>query len=308
MDPRIISADGLNLSFEYYGLSVEIFNIVRVVSQGDWSLPEHTHPYYKFNMIAQGRGIVSLEGSEFAVGPGSLYLTGPYMRHGKETGPDDPMILYILECDLKKSNTSGLQPYMDRLVDTMLDVLAKPQPYAPHSPDTVHRFASVFAEIDTMAPGYILKAQSAVLDTLTDFYRLLSRDRAEDAVPRPKTTGRRHMDRLLRFIELNYTRPITQQDASRVLFLSPRQISRLIRSEFGTTFHRYLTNYRTQCAVRLLRDTTLTINEVAEQSGFSSYHHLYLAMKRNDYPSPGEIRKTAKIEQNGRKGSIAASE
>lgn len=53
--------------------------------------------------------------------------------------------------------------------------------------------------------------------------------------------------------------------------LNPQYISQLFKSEIGVNFLAYLTSIRMEKAKKLLLSTSLSVAEVAEQSGYGDY-------------------------------------
>ena len=53
--------------------------------------------------------------------------------------------------------------------------------------------------------------------------------------------------------------------------LNPQYISHLFKSEIGVNFLAYLTSIRMEKAKKLLLSTSLSVAEVAEQSGYGDY-------------------------------------
>ena len=72
------------------------------------------------------------------------------------------------------------------------------------------------------------------------------------------------------YLTQNYASPITLELLARKFEISPANLSRLFRHEFGVGFARYLTTLRLESAVALLNNTNLPISEVALRCGFST--------------------------------------
>ena len=84
---------------------------------------------------------------------------------------------------------------------------------------------------------------------------------------------------------------ISVEDISKLMFLSARQINRLMIQEFKQTFHEYLLDYRINTAIRLIKDTYLSIQEIAYKSGFSSHYYMYQVFRGKGLDTPLRIRK-----------------
>lgn len=95
----------------------------------------------------------------------------------------------------------------------------------------------------------------------------------------------------LRLSETNYTDNITIDDACRETGLSPGNFCTLFKNAVGTGFHAYLNHKRTQTAGLLLRQTELSVQEVAGLSGFSDIKTFYRVFRKETGVSPLNFRK-----------------
>ena len=89
--------------------------------------------------------------------------------------------------------------------------------------------------------------------------------------------GRGHLPEPIRkAIELmsrNIEKPLSTYAISRHIGTCDRQIQRAFLRQFGMTPSRFCQNFRLQCARRLLRQTYMTISEIAAATGFKTTSH-----------------------------------
>ena len=81
---------------------------------------------------------------------------------------------------------------------------------------------------------------------------------------------------------------------ARVSGVSEAHFARSFKDAFGVPPHRYLLTRRIERATALLRDTTLSITEVAFQSGWRSLGTFGRTFRDVTGESPGVIRERAK--------------
>lgn len=77
-----------------------------------------------------------------------------------------------------------------------------------------------------------------------------------------------HLARLL--LDQNYTAPMTIEDLSREVALSPYYLIRAFRQVYKQTPHQYMVGLRITRAKELLRNTDLNITEVCMAVGYES--------------------------------------
>ena len=78
------------------------------------------------------------------------------------------------------------------------------------------------------------------------------------------------LDRILTYINENYTEPMTLEGLSEHFGLSKQYMIRLFRTHLGTTVTRYINDMKLLHAPELLTGTTLNVSEIAAHLGFSS--------------------------------------
>ena len=72
------------------------------------------------------------------------------------------------------------------------------------------------------------------------------------------------------YILLHYSEPLTLTELAGVFFLTPQYLSSFFRKHFGMNFKAYLTEQRLYHSLRDLRNSRMTISEIALRNGFSS--------------------------------------
>ena len=81
-------------------------------------------------------------------------------------------------------------------------------------------------------------------------------------------------------IEASYASPLSLADLSRRFGYHPDHLSRVFRARYGTTIHRYLTDYRMDRAREILRATSASLASVAPLVGYrdpSAFYRAYTA-------------------------------
>jgi len=85
---------------------------------------------------------------------------------------------------------------------------------------------------------------------------------------------------------------------ARVSGVSAAHFARSFKQAFGVPPHRYLLTRRVERAVALLRDTELSITDIAFQSGWSSLGTFGRTFRDITGESPGTMRERARAEAN----------
>lgn len=98
--------------------------------------------------------------------------------------------------------------------------------------------------------------------------------------------------RARQYVQEHYTEyGLTLESMAGILQASPVYLSRLFKQELGESFGTYLTQIRIRKAAQLLHSTDMSINEVAERSGYETQHYFSTAFKKQTGVSPLQFRK-----------------
>lgn len=93
------------------------------------------------------------------------------------------------------------------------------------------------------------------------------------------------------FIHENYTQPITRSDIARYVNISEDYLTFCFRQELGTTPIKYLQRYRIHQAKKLLKETELSVTEIAMRVGFSDSGYFSRIFHRETGRSPEAFRR-----------------
>lgn len=103
---------------------------------------------------------------------------------------------------------------------------------------------------------------------------------------------RRVIQKALAFIEAEYANArLLMQDVTDHIAISPTYFSRLFKEETGATFVQYLTELRMKRAKELLADPEAKIFVIAEEVGYSDYHHFAKSFKKHTGMTPKDYRR-----------------
>jgi len=116
-------------------------------------------------------------------------------------------------------------------------------------------------------------------------------DRIAMAGDRP-AEGKRHahMEEMKRYVDRHFTGPLRLKDLAAKTGLSEPTFLKGFRRTAGLGFSRYLQNLRLEEAKRLLRNSPLSVERVAQESGFNSASYFVQSFKRSTGLTPGAYR------------------
>jgi len=102
---------------------------------------------------------------------------------------------------------------------------------------------------------------------------------------------------VFRFVSDNYSQPVTLNQGASMAKLRAPQFMKLFKKVAGTTFISYVTLIRLAKAVPLLKDTSLSIKEVAKQVGFADQSYFDRRFKSTFDRTPRAFRQKFSMEK-----------
>ncbi|MBM7582520.1 two-component system response regulator YesN [Caldicoprobacter guelmensis] len=98
-------------------------------------------------------------------------------------------------------------------------------------------------------------------------------------------------EQLIKYIDENYSAPLTLNMLAQKFNFSPKYISNMIKNKVGYSFIEYLTNLRIKRAVELLTKTNMSIKEIALSVGYDDQQYFHRIFKKKTGKTPTQYRK-----------------
>ena len=98
-------------------------------------------------------------------------------------------------------------------------------------------------------------------------------------------------DEVLRYIDVNFTSPVTAASLAEHCFYNPAYLGRVFKTVYGKSLKEYLREKRLSLAMELLQTTSLSVDEICTRVGYASKALFYKNFKELYGKAPGEFRK-----------------
>lgn len=249
----------------------------------------HSNLSYELHYIESGHGILRLDDREYTLGPGMLYLTGPGIDH--EQIPVSPEwavelgLYYTVSLPIKRKN----KDVSLKSADWVTSLLDQHFWIGDASTETVRLLHSVYEEVTLQKGGYqenIPFLTGSLLIALNRLYSQQNIPSTKIFIPRSEDEKYLQIERSL----LASAGTIGLSALAGEVGLSVRQLQRLIKSHYGTTFKKIQTDYKLKIALRLLKETEETVADIAEAAGFSSADYFGYCFRQKYHVSPTQYR------------------
>lgn len=129
-----------------------------------------------------------------------------------------------------------------------------------------------------------------VLSVLSELWLVLIRNLRLPAKEKVSASHRR-MQKILQYIAVHFSEPITLEDLARSASISKSECGRVFRVSLQRTPYQYLMEYRMQRASELLAETDLPIGTIGETVGFSQVSHFGHCFRKRTGLTPSAYRR-----------------
>ena len=247
-----------------------------------YSYGPYARNHYLFHYVISGRGVLMANEKEYEVTAGHGFLLTPGQITTYSADDVTPWEYTWLEFDglrahesLNLAGISGSQPiYTARspeagrlLQDEMLYIVN----HADASP--THLIAHGFLFLDQLVQSSAGRRPPSEY-RLRDFY----------------------IKEALTFIEQNFQRDVSIEEIAAVCGLNRSYFGKVFREAVGESPQAYLLHYRMARAAQLLKETRLSIGEIARQVSYDNQLHFSRAFKNVHGVSPREYRSAHMLE------------
>lgn len=126
----------------------------------------------------------------------------------------------------------------------------------------------------------------------------------ESVSSRPARANRTLAERVISYIDLHLTQPLTCTSVAATLNYHPNYLNAIIRAETGLSMHAYIRQVKLRYADFLLTETDMRVTEIAHMLAFCDNSHFARAYAAEYGVSPSARRAalTGQIEQGGPSG------
>lgn len=246
---------------------------------------DHFHTYCELFYLKSGSCIYKVNGKEFPMNEGDIYIAAPGENHRTFYNGSVPCERTVIYCDLpilgqeyidahnnmmSKLETSGKvlvikrgREYIDRIIDDMLIENNVPDDYS------VENMVLMFKQI-------LLWIERCGIFV----YESVDKENGFD----------QDIEKIMRIVAERYSQPLALEAVAAEVSLSPTYLSRKFKKVTGKTFSDYVNFIRLRQAIQRLLTTDDSITDIALACGFNSSNYFKDCFKKNYGVSPRTYR------------------
>ena len=236
----------------------------------------HYHPEVEIAYIQQGHILCTLdEDAQLHLSAGDILILAPEQTHLYQSPSVDAQIRFLIfSLDALTMVPPHIfqQEFVQPLKEGTLQLPQVLQPSHPAYEEVVRLLDKDFPPL-TNGPQYKIHRYCALVNICT---ALLPWCAKKDTFP-VRVNSNHAVRSAMVYIHNRYHLPLTLTKIANHVHLNPSYLSDLFKTHTGQTVTQYLSRIRIDAAVLILRNSDLTISQIAEKTGFRSesafYHH-----------------------------------
>jgi len=244
---------------------------------GEWLNFDHV-----FTCIEKGKAVFILNGVRYEASEGDVILMPPLLKHLIRAVPGMTLVRYIAHFDLYEDEERRRWPTIGITDERLPDVPPRERSLERLPPlvriraadrDRLGRRFRRLLELhreEEDGPIRQLGMKAIVIELIALYLRSLD----EAATGGVEAKGWMAIERSIAYIRAHLADPgLSNARIAAGVGFSPGYLSMLFKEQLGTTVHQYVTVVRIEQAKRLIRESGMTLTEIAGRTGFASIHH-----------------------------------
>lgn len=238
----------------------------------------HSHPHYEIYFLYEGSRSFFIENALYSITAPAVLVVPPFAMHKTEGGAFRRVNIYVTESllgDFEKEVLTSLSlsfvPLTKEQTSALLSILSVS---LDHPLTEEHRLEADKAKLDF----FILTLYHFAENRLPQ-----SVERSQQASPL--------VTKAINYMNANYTDTLTLDDLSEKIYATKQTLNYHFKKDLGCTPMNYLLRLRLTKVKELLATSNKSIEEIAEECGFSSGNYLTLIFKQKEGISPSSYRK-----------------
>lgn len=233
-------------------LALAVYNTGYQVCTGGYKWGPGLRDHYLLHYVRSGKGVYTYGGQEYHLGAGDLFLVFPSTLISYVADKDDPWEY----CWVGFNGTEARRLLQETAFSEHCPVLH------PAEADSLEQLLHSI---------YQARGNTPAADAAMAGYLYLFLGKLMELAPceHPRQEMQDYLAQALRYIQCNYAADIQVNSIASYVGISRSQLYRAFMEKFEVSPHVFLKRYRINEACALLRNTGLTVGEVASSVGFN---------------------------------------
>ena len=252
-----------------------------------YHMPIHWHVEFEFIRVIQGNLLLTLNETTIDVPEHAIVFIPSGFLHSAIPQNDCIYDCIVLDSDMLITPPESCRMYIRQIVNHKIEIQCF---YTEKHSQICEIIWRMFDAISMKPKAY----EFIVKGTILEFFGIVLSENLHSEVSFHMQRNMQRIDQIkqaLEFIEKNYFQPLTLQEISSSIGLSPKYFCRFFKEMTNRKPFDYLNYYRIERACDLLQTTNLPIADIGQQCGFNDLSYFIKIFKKYKGTTPKQYIK-----------------
>ena len=279
-----VSVDGIGIKVFRVGASPRIPTKEAVMKDPEIMRGIHTHFTYEVFFVTSGT--LTLITEDYSKDyESSVFIISPKIKHYSVPSDNGSYCLLFSFDSADKACEKRIAAIKEKLSEGV---------YEMPMTEEIAFYIKTLAEKSAMRTAEAERSASLLAELIFNsiIYAILPRGSLSSA---KGNVHYEHIEAIETYINNHLHKKITLSDIAKCVYLSTKQISRIIEREYGCGFSELIADKRLASAEILVKNTDLSISKIAERTFYGTEAYFYTAFKKKYGMTPLQYRREAKL-------------
>lgn len=255
--------------------SLKLLNVGSAKYDGDWHSVPHTHSYAELFYVVGGMGQIQIDQELYPISARQLVIISPNVMHTEVSLNASPLEYVVLGIE-------GLDLSASASEESRFAILKSHE-----SENIAPCLHNILRETYSNLPGNEVICQ-AYMEILITY---LMRSTELSVNEPPVTAANNQCVTVRRYIDAHFKESLTLDQLAEIAHVNKYHLAHSFKEAFGISPISYQLNRRVEESCLLLRQTDMSLSQIARVLGFSSSSYFSQAFRKAKAMSPSEFRK-----------------
>jgi len=269
-------------------------DVLEFESVNEWGYAKHNHNFFELTFILKGSGQHILNESIIDYKEGDVFFLTPKDEHEFiiATPTQFGILKFTEQLFLEKTNLTSSTYWRKNLDSVIFYANIIPESIIAFDKDREQLFC-LYGLIKNEIENMLVYGRNVLIELFGALLIIISRNLKSSLKELPKTnvSEKEKIDSILTYVRQNILNKerIKIKAIAAEFYMSPNYVSVFIKKHAGISIQQYVIQTKLKMAERLLKQTNLTISEIAEKIGFVDTSHFNKIFKKYIGLNPSEF-------------------
>ncbi len=253
-------------------------------------LKAHWHEHIQFFYFTKGQALLRCNSNKIEALANDIIIINSNELHSIENSSDD-LNYYVIRIDLSFIFSNQIDSCQTKFLAPLASNLILFKNLVRNNKEALKCINEIIKEYFSKEIGFELAIKSHILNLLV---LLLRNYVAKIFTPKQfnlKVERLNQFRYILNYIDGNFTEKITVNELANLFHVSNYHFCRLFKETTGKTVIEYINELRIKKATLLLKESSLSITEIALTCGFNDANYFSRIFKKNKNINPSKFKK-----------------